>query len=163
MESFSRYGITLLRLRREDNEILRSWRNNPYNAMQMREQAGRKIGQEEQKAWFERIKNSKNAFYFIEINEPENAFKIIDKILDNPDKLYAEKLPYLMHERSRLLNDYNFFSVFANYAKKFGVENSEVLHTICSVRSFFGGKVGCLVLRLKRGLYKIYSKFSASC
>ena len=51
MESFSRYGITLLRLRREDNEILRSWRNNPYNAMQMREQAGRKIGQEEQKAW----------------------------------------------------------------------------------------------------------------
>lgn len=64
-QSFSRYGITLLRLRREDNEILRSWRNNPYNAMQMREQAGRKIGQEEQKAWFERIKNSKNAFYFI--------------------------------------------------------------------------------------------------
>ena len=53
MESFSRYGITLLRLRREDNEILRSWRNNPYNAMQMREQAGRKIGQEEQKAYFE--------------------------------------------------------------------------------------------------------------
>lgn len=105
----------------------------------------------------------KNAFYFIDINEPASAFKIIDKILDNPDKLYAEKLPYLMHERSRLLNDYNFFAVFANYAKTFGVEDSEVLHTIYSVRSFFGGKVGCFVLRLKRGLYKIYSKITPSC
>ncbi len=105
----------------------------------------------------------KNAFYFIDIGEPDKAFEIIDKILDNPNAIYAEKLPYLTAERNRLLNDYNFFTVFANYAKKFGIEQSEVLHILYPVSSFFGGKVGRFVLRLKRGLYKLYSKISASC
>jgi hypothetical protein len=60
----SRYGVTLSRLREEDLELVRAWRNDPDIAqfMQMREH----ITPEMQRAWFERVDTDDNYFFVVE-------------------------------------------------------------------------------------------------
>jgi len=58
----SKYGIVLDRLRQEDIELVRSWRNSPMISqfMEFREQ----ITPEMQKEWFKSVDNIEN-FYFV--------------------------------------------------------------------------------------------------
>lgn len=65
IDRFERYGFVLSRLKESEIELLRSWRNEPEIAKQMKAQAGRQISKEEQKAWFDSIKNRDDAFYFL--------------------------------------------------------------------------------------------------
>lgn len=63
--AFSRYGITLSRLQMSELELLRSWRNDPAIASLMQQQSGKIITSDEQIRWFNSIKDSPNAFYFM--------------------------------------------------------------------------------------------------
>jgi UDP-4-amino-4,6-dideoxy-N-acetyl-beta-L-altrosamine N-acetyltransferase len=58
------YGVRYLRVQREDLELIRYWRNQPFilNTMQYREY----ITPEMQLQWFERINNKYNYYFIIE-------------------------------------------------------------------------------------------------
>ena len=58
------YGVRLLRVREQDIEMIRSWRNQPDVAafMEYRDH----ITEEDQKAWFRSIDNSNNYYFVIE-------------------------------------------------------------------------------------------------
>ena len=61
---FRKYGITLTRLREDDIELVRKWRNSPgiQQYMEYREF----ITEEMQKKWFESINNLQNFYFIIE-------------------------------------------------------------------------------------------------
>jgi len=61
---FRKYGITLTRLREDDIELVRKWRNSPgiQQYMEYREL----ITEEMQKKWFESINNLQNFYFIIE-------------------------------------------------------------------------------------------------
>lgn len=63
--SFTKYDLTLSRLKESEIEMLRQWRNAPEIAGQMKIQNGKEITKEEQKAWFESIKDRDDAFYYL--------------------------------------------------------------------------------------------------
>lgn len=63
--TFKQYGITLSSLKISELELLRSWRNDPAIASLMQQQSGKIITYDEQIHWFNSIKDSPNAFYFM--------------------------------------------------------------------------------------------------
>lgn len=101
-----------------------------------------------------------NAFFKIDVDNFESIFALIDKILENPQSVYEEKLPYLINARNKLLNDYNFFNVFARYIKEgvFCAKNSVKNVELIPNNLFRDSKIGILKLRLKRALFKLYMK-----
>ncbi|MBT3207653.1 MAG: GNAT family N-acetyltransferase [Bacteroidetes bacterium] len=74
-----KYGLTLQRIREEDIEMVREWRNSDYvrEKMEYREY----ITPEMQKAWFEMIDNPDN-FYYIIIYKNEKIGVINEKGFD---------------------------------------------------------------------------------
>ena len=58
------YGLKYIRVREEDIELIRYWRNQPFirDTMQFKEY----ITQEMQKKWFEKINNKYNYYFIIE-------------------------------------------------------------------------------------------------
>lgn len=62
-----KYGITLNRLREEDIELVRQWRNAPQiqRYMEFREQ----ISPEQQKEWFKSVDNFNNFYFIIEYQQ----------------------------------------------------------------------------------------------
>ena len=60
---FSRYGITLKELQRDEIEMVRQWRNDPKIAELMLDQTH--ITEEMQKQWFERMSQSDCQYYFL--------------------------------------------------------------------------------------------------
>ena len=60
------YGVKYIRVREEDIELIRYWRNQPFirDTMQYKEY----ITPEMQKKWFERINNKYNYYFIIEVN-----------------------------------------------------------------------------------------------
>ena len=63
----TKYGINLIRLREEDIELVRTWRNSPMinQFMEYREN----ITPEMQKEWFKSVNNYENFYYIIEFGE----------------------------------------------------------------------------------------------
>lgn len=63
----SKYGVRLLRLKEEDIELVRSWRNSPQirQFMEFREE----ITPEMQKEWFLSIDNTENFYFIIEVQQ----------------------------------------------------------------------------------------------
>jgi len=61
------YGVKYKRVREEDIELIRYWRNQPFirDTMQFKEY----ITPEMQKAWFERINNKYNYYFIIEVDD----------------------------------------------------------------------------------------------
>lgn len=64
-DSFTKYDLTISRLKESEIELLRSWRNEPEIAKQMKAQNGREITKEEQITWFESIKDRDDALYYL--------------------------------------------------------------------------------------------------
>lgn len=60
------YGVKYTRVKEEDIELIRYWRNQPFirDTMQFREY----ITSEMQKKWFERINNKYNYYFIIEVH-----------------------------------------------------------------------------------------------
>lgn len=63
--TFERYGTRIERVKLDDMELLRSWRNMPRIANQMKYQNGKEITSDEQIAWFNRIKDKNDEFHYI--------------------------------------------------------------------------------------------------
>lgn len=100
------------------------------------------------------------AFFCIDINKPEEALGLIDKILDNPSFFYNEKKPFLIKERDKLLNEYNFFPVFESLilSGKIRVNSKVKEFVLRSNKDFLSGRIATFGLRLKRLLFKIRNK-----
>lgn len=62
---FSRYGITLKELEQDDIELVRQWRNDPKIAELMLDRSY--ITPERQQAWFERVSQASDEYYFLAI------------------------------------------------------------------------------------------------
>jgi RimJ/RimL family protein N-acetyltransferase len=60
---YTQFGVTIIRLKEEDIELVRQWRNSPQivERMEYREY----ISQEMQSAWFKSISNLKNLYFVI--------------------------------------------------------------------------------------------------
>ena len=93
-----------------------------------------------------------NGFFQIDIDKPEEAFRIIDKILSNPVKYYNEKIEGLCKMREKLLNEYNFFPVFEKIIQRLSLKGQQNI-TILPCHSFFDSKIGILKLRIYRFLF----------
>ena len=65
----TKYGITLRRLRQEDTELVRQWRNSPQ-INQFMEYRGN-IRPEMQREWFKSVNNFENFYYIIEYNDKD--------------------------------------------------------------------------------------------
>jgi len=63
----SKYGVKLHRLREEDIELVRTWRNSPLirQYMEFRDE----ITPEMQKEWFLSINNNENYYFIIEYQQ----------------------------------------------------------------------------------------------
>lgn len=61
---FSKYNLTLKKLEENEIEILRTWRNDP-RVLKFMLSNNSYISKEEQKQWFNSIKNSQNSFYYM--------------------------------------------------------------------------------------------------
>lgn len=103
------------------------------------------------------------AFFEIDVNDFEGVCALLDRILENPEKIYREKLPYLIKAREKLLNEYNFFNVFTDYIKRgvFSAKDNSKRLTLLPNNAFFSGRMGMRALRLKRLLFKLYMKLFA--
>lgn len=60
---FTRYGITLKELQRDEIEMVRQWRNDPKIAELMLDQTH--ITESMQKQWFDRMSESDSQYYFL--------------------------------------------------------------------------------------------------
>jgi UDP-4-amino-4,6-dideoxy-N-acetyl-beta-L-altrosamine N-acetyltransferase len=63
MHEIQRFGVTLKRLREDDLELVRGWRNDPKISQYM-EFRGH-ISAEDQRRWFARINNDRNHYFLI--------------------------------------------------------------------------------------------------
>jgi len=76
---YTKYGITIIRLKEEDIEMVRQWRNAPHivSTMEYRDY----ITPEMQKAWFKSVSNLQN-FYFVIVYQGEKMGVINAKNID---------------------------------------------------------------------------------
>lgn len=97
-------------------------------------------------------------FFLIDIGNPRGVFDLIDEILKNPEQKYAEKLPALIRNREKLLDEYNFFPRLVGYLQERNL-GREITRTIMPVGAFFDSRMGMWRLRVRRGFYKLGNKF----
>ena len=65
----TKYGITLRRIRLEDIELIRQWRNSPQISQFMEYRDN--IRPEMQRKWFQSVNNNNNFFYIIEYQQKD--------------------------------------------------------------------------------------------
>lgn len=101
-----------------------------------------------------------DSFIKIDINKPKDAFYIIDKILQSPEALYNKMLPAVMLARKKLINEYNFFPVFANYIESgtFASKNIKEQILLRPNKEFLSAKIGMLCLRARRLFFRVTFK-----
>ena len=97
-----------------------------------------------------------NALINIDLSDIKQSIKTIENLLLNSDFIYSEKLPQLLVERDKLINDYNLFTVLSNFylenihnqssqANKINLKPSE---------DFLDHHIKLSLLRLQRYIYR---------
>lgn len=91
----------------------------------------------------------------IDINHTDECIKTIRNILQNPEKEYQERLPYLIEARELLLNKYNIFPMLEDFIKKYPSNNRVKELRIKPWNTMWQYKLVFSMLRIKRLLFKI--------
>lgn len=111
-----KYGITLSRIKEEDIELVRYWRNKPdiKNTMIYRKY----ISKPQQKKWFASINNNNNYYYLIIYNN-ERIGLIYNKNVENKDSsseagifFWNKKYDYVPFLASLLLCEIGYYVLF---------------------------------------------------
>lgn len=98
-----------------------------------------------------------DSFYTLNINDVSGAITLLNKILADPEKLYNEKIKYLINSRELLIEKYNIYPTLIElYSTNIFNLNSFITTKIKPNFSFFEYAFLNYNLRLKRLLYKIY-------
>lgn len=92
---FKQYGIELRRIKYEDIELIRYWRNHPNIRKYMGYQ--KKITKKQQKEWFQKIDNKFNYYFLIVMNE--TPFGVINTKDVNLTDRYAEGGIFIWEEK----------------------------------------------------------------
>ena len=98
----------------------------------------------------------KEAIIHIDINNHEETYNIIERILSNPIQIYEEKMPYLKEARQLLLDKYNIFPMLESFITTVPSPKNEVVSLLCKPwNEMWQWKVNFYFLRFQRLMYKI--------
>lgn len=98
-----------------------------------------------------------NSLFLINIRNLDQTFRCIDKILDDPDMIYKNKIDYIKDSRDKILHKYNIYNLLIDKFNEFknNLSDNYILQTIKPSDFFFDHKIKLYELRLKRLVYKI--------
>ncbi len=102
-----------------------------------------------------------DSMYVVDIDDRRSVFKLIDGILEDPCRIYSDKLPALTDARKTLLDKYNFFAVLERVLSSNpppGNESQRVELVNNSDFPYPMGKIAFSFLkRIKRLSYRLFS------
>lgn len=94
------------------------------------------------------------AIIWLDLNNTKACVQTISEILEQPEKIYNEMLPYLVEARNKLLDEYNIFPTLEKFIMEHPTSD-EVKNVIIkpyqSMKSF---KNRLLRLRIRRLIFK---------
>lgn len=98
----------------------------------------------------------KDSIVIIDINNSEDAVKIINKILANPEEEYIKRLPALRAAREILLSKYNMFPMLERFISEQKPMLGEVgTLSIVSYTETMEWRIRMFIARIKRLLFKL--------
>lgn len=101
----------------------------------------------------------KKSFIPIDPHDEKAIFEKIDEILEDPDEIYRDYLPQIVAARNKLLSELNLFPMFVNLISKLRqtpFEAQENKRRIFPNGTFLSSRLGANMLRIRRGLFKLY-------
>lgn len=91
----------------------------------------------------------------INLKNTKESVRIISEILDNPEKIYSERLPYLIEARKLLLDKYNIFPMLESFIAEHPSKDNIKVVQIKPWNLMWQYKLLYLKLRLRRLTYRL--------
>ena len=94
------------------------------------------------------------AIIWLDLNNTKACVQTISEILEQPEKIYNEMLPYLVEARNKLLDEYNIFPTLEKFIMEHPTSDEVKNVMIKPYQSMKSFKNRLLRLRIRRLIFK---------